>query len=135
MFASGITSILFLFYIFYYLSKYISLNFHIKEILNFSKIKNLLEINLNIFLRTVLLTFSFFWFTYLGGRIGEEFIAANTILINLIFLSAFILDAYAFSTEGIVGYSIGRKNKLLFIKIFKNSFILCSLTGLLVVLF
>ena len=133
--ASGITSFLFLFYIFYYLRKYVSLNFNIKEIVNTSKLKNLLEINLNIFLRTILLTFSFFWFTYLGGRIGEEFIAANTILINLIFLSAFILDAYAFSTEGIVGYSIGKKNKILFTNIVKNSFILSSLTGILISLF
>ena len=133
--ATGITSFLFSFYIFYYLRKYVSLNFNIKEIVNTSKLKNLLEINLNIFLRTLLLTFSFFWFTYLGGRIGEEFIAANTILINLIFLSAFILDAYAFSTEGIVGYSIGKKNKILFTNIVKNSFILSSLTGILISLF
>jgi len=133
--ATGITSFLFLFYIFYYLRKYVSFNFNLQEIINTSKLKNLLEINVNIFLRTILLTFSFFWFTYLGGRIGEEFIAANTILINLIFLSAFILDAYAFSTEGIVGYSIGKKNKLLFIKIVKNSFILSSLTGILISLF
>ena len=133
--AAGVTSFLFLFYIFYYLRKYVSLNFNIKEIVNTSKLKNLLEINLNIFLRTILLTFSFFWFTYLGGRIGEEFIAANTILINLIFLSAFILDAYAFSTEGIVGYSIGKKNKILFTNIVKNSFILSSLTGILISLF
>ena len=133
--ATGITSFLFLFYIFYYLRKYVPFNINLEEIINTSKLKNLLEINLNIFLRTILLTFSFFWFTYLGGRIGEEFIAANTILINLIFLSAFILDAYAFSTEGIVGYSIGRKNKLLFIKIVKNSFILSSLTGILISLF
>ena len=133
--ATGITSFLFLFYVFYYLRKYVSLNFNIKEIVNTSKLKNLLEINLNIFLRTILLTFSFFWFTYLGGRIGEEFIAANTILINLLFLSAFILDAYAFSTEGIVGYSIGKKNKILFTNIVKNSFILSSLTGILISLF
>ena len=133
--ATGITSFLFLFYILYYLRKYVSLNFNIKEIVNTSKLKNLLEINLNIFLRTILLTFSFFWFTYLGGRIGEEFIAANTILLNLIFLSAFILDAYAFSTEGIVGYSIGKKNKILFTNIVKNSFILSSLTGILISLF
>ena len=133
--ATGITSFLFLFYIFYYLRKYVPFNFNLEEIVNTSKLKNLLEINLNIFLRTLLLTFSFFWFTYLGGRIGEEFIAANTILLNLIFLSAFILDAYAFSTEGIVGYSIGKKNKILFTNIVKNSFILSSLTGILISLF
>ena len=91
--------------------------------------ESLIEINLNIFLRTILLTFSFYWFTYLSSKIGEEYIAANTILINLIFLSAFILDSYAFSTEGIIGFSIGKKNKKLFLNTVKNSFILSSFTG------
>ena len=45
-------------------------------------------------------------------------------------LSAFILDAYAFSTEGIVGYSIGSKNKTLLANVIKNSFILSATTGL-----
>jgi MATE family multidrug resistance protein len=45
-------------------------------------------------------------------------------------LSAFILDAYAFSTEGIVGYSIGSKNKTLLTNVIKNSFILSASTGL-----
>jgi len=50
----------------------------------------------------------------------------------LVFLSAFILDAYAFSTEGMVGYSLGKKDLILFKKIIKNSFILSSLTGFLI---
>ncbi len=88
--------------------------------------------NLNIFIRTILLTFSFLWFTYLGSQIGEDYIAANAILINLVFLSAFILDAYAFSTEGMVGYSLGKNDINLFKKIVKNSFILSSITGLII---
>ena len=83
-------------------------------------------------IRTILLTFSFLWFTYLGSQIGEEYIAANAILINLVFLSAFILDAYAFSTEGMVGYSLGKNDINLFKKIVKNSFILSSITGLII---
>ena len=133
--AGGITSSIFLIYVFIFLKKYVSIKIDIKQIINFTKIKELIEINLNIFLRTILLTFSFFWFTYLGSKIGEEFIAANTILINLIFLSAFILDAYAFSTEGIIGYSIGLKNKKIFTNVVKNSFILSSFTGLVISLF
>jgi MATE family multidrug resistance protein len=85
-----------------------------------------------IFIRTILLTFSFLWFTYLGTQIGEDYVAANAILINLVFLSAFILDAYAFSTEGIVGYSLGKKDLILFKNIVKNSFILSSLSGLII---
>ena len=102
------------------------------QILNLKKIKDIFNINLNIFIRTILLTFSFLWFTYLGTQIGENYVAANAILINLVFLSAFILDAYAFSTEGIVGYSLGKKDLNLFKNIVKNSFILSSISGLII---
>jgi len=127
-----ITSLLFLSYTFVYLKKYTLLSFNHYEIFKLDKLKNIFNINFNIFIRTILLTFSFLWFTYLGSQIGEDFIAANAILINLVFLSAFILDAYAFSTEGMVGYSLGKKDLNLFKIILKNSFILSSLTGLII---
>jgi MATE family multidrug resistance protein len=126
------TSVIFLIYTFHYLSKYTELRLDIKELVDINKIKNIFNINFNIFIRTILLTFSFLWFTYLGTQIGEEYIAANTILINLVFLSAFILDAYAFSTEGMVGFSLGKKDLSLFKTIIKNSFILSSITGLII---
>ena len=127
-----ITSLLFLAYTFVYLKKHTQLSFNLHELSNLNKIKNIFNINFNIFIRTILLTFSFLWFTYLGSQIGEDFIAANAILINLVFLSAFILDAYAFSTEGIVGYSLGKQDLNLFKTILKNSFILSSLTGFII---
>jgi MATE family multidrug resistance protein len=114
------------------LKKHTQLSFNLHELSNLNKIKNIFNINFNIFIRTILLTFSFLWFTYLGSQIGEDFIAANAILINLVFLSAFILDAYAFSTEGIVGYSLGKQDLNLFKTILKNSFILSSLTGFII---
>jgi MATE family multidrug resistance protein len=114
------------------LSKFTKIKIDFEQILNLNQIKNIFNINLNIFIRTILLTFSFLWFTYLGTQIGEDYVAANAILINLVFLSAFILDAYAFSTEGIVGYSLGKKDLNLFKNIVKNSFILSSLSGLII---
>ncbi|MGL3828002.1 MATE family efflux transporter [Candidatus Pelagibacter communis] len=132
LYSAIITSVIFLIYTFYYLSKYTELKLDIKELVDIDKIKNIFNINLNIFIRTILLTFSFLWFTYLGTQIGEDYIAANTILINLVFLSAFILDAYAFSTEGMVGFSLGKKDLSLFKTIIKNSFILSSITGLII---
>jgi len=114
------------------LSKYTKIIINFAQIFNLKKIKNIFNINLNIFIRTILLTFSFLWFTYLGTQIGENYVAANAILINLVFLSAFILDAYAFSTEGIVGYSLGKKDLNLFKNIVKNSFILSSISGLII---
>ena len=132
LFSALITSIIFLIYTFVYLSKYTNISIIIKDLVDAKKIKNIFNINFNIFIRTILLTFSFLWFTYLGTQIGEDYVAANTILINLVFLSAFILDAYAFSTEGMVGYSLGKKDLNLFKTIVKNSFILSSITGLVI---
>ena len=132
LFSALITSSIFLFYTFFYLSKFTKIKINFGQILNLNKIKDIFNINLNIFIRTILLTFSFLWFTYLGTQIGEDYVAANAILINLVFLSAFILDAYAFSTEGIVGYSLGRKDLNLFKNIVKNSFILSSVSGLII---
>ena len=114
------------------MSKFTKIKIDFGQILNLNKIKDIFNINLNIFIRTILLTFSFLWFTYLGTQIGEDYVAANAILINLVFLSAFILDAYAFSTEGIVGYSLGKKDLNLFKNIVKNSFILSSISGLII---
>ena len=131
-FSALITSIIFLIYTFWYLSKYAKIEIKFIQILKIKKINNIFNINLNIFIRTILLTFSFLWFTYLGTQIGEDYVAANAILINLVFLSAFILDAYAFSTEGIVGYSLGKKDLTLFKNIVKNSFILSSISGLII---
>ncbi len=130
LFSAFITSLIFLIYTFNYLNKFTAIKINVLNLLNLKKIKDIFNINFDIFIRTILLTFSFLWFTYLGTQIGEDYVAANAILINLVFLSAFILDAYAFSTEGMVGYSIGKKDLKLFKTIIKNSFLLSSLTGL-----
>ena len=132
LFSALLISTSFLLYTFWYLNKMSKIKIKLEELIEFKKIKNIFNININIFIRTILLTFSFLWFTYLGSQIGEEYIAANSILIHLVFLSAFILDAYAFSTEGMVGYSLGKKDINLFKKIVKNSFILSSITGLVI---
>ena len=130
--SSSLTTIIFLFYTFFDLNKFVQLEFNTQKIFNFNKIKNIFNINFNIFIRSILLTFAFLYFTYLGNSISEETVAANTILLNLTMLSAFILDAYAFSTEGIVGYSIGSKNLRLLKDVVKNSFILSACTALLI---
>ena len=130
--SSSLTTIIFLFYTFFDLNKFVQLEFNTQKIFNFNKIKNIFNINFNIFIRSIFLTFAFLYFTYLGNSISEETVAANTILLNLTMLSAFILDAYAFSTEGIVGYSIGSKNLRLLKDVVKNSFILSASTALLI---
>ena len=121
---------------FYFIKKFkVIPRLNFKRLLNFKKIIKLLNINFNIFIRTILLTFSFFWVTYLSSSLGEEYVAVNSILLQLIFISSFFLDAYAFSTEGIIGYSIGKKSFKMFMSATKNSLILSFSTGILISIF
>ncbi len=106
--------------------------FNRKSIFNYKKLFKLLNINFNIFIRTILLTFSFFWITFLSSTLGEEYVAINSILIQLVIISSFFLDAYAFSTEGIIGYSVGKKSEKMFLSCVKNSIILSFATGVVI---
>ena len=106
--------------------------FTFKRIFNFAKLFQLFNINFDIFIRTILLTFSFLWITYQSSKLGENYLAVNTILMQFIFLASFFLDAYAFSTEAIIGYTIGRKSKNSFLTVVLNSFQLSIFSGLVI---
>ena len=135
--AAYVTAISFALYMYYFFIKKYKVipRIHLKKIINLKKIFRLLNINFNIFIRTILLTFSFFWITYLSSSLGEEFIAINSILMQLIIISSFFLDAYAFSTEGIIGFSIGKKSKKMFITTVYNSILLSFSTGIIISIF
>jgi len=102
------------------------------KIFNSKKIFQLLGINFDIFIRTVLLTFSFLWITYQGAKLGENYLAVNTILIQFIMLASFFLDAYAYSTEAVIGYTIGKKSEKNFLQAVTNSFKLSIISGLII---
>ena len=51
---------------------------------------------------------------------------------QFIILAAFFLDAFAFSTEGIIGFTVGRKNKTSFLSVVKNSIQLSFFTALII---
>jgi len=104
----------------------------VEKIFNVKKMLKLFNINLDIFIRTVLLTFSFLWVTYQSSKLGENYLAVNTILLQFIMLASFFLDAYAFSTEAVIGNAIGKKSKNSFLQIVKNSFQLSIFSSLII---
>ncbi|MDC0903498.1 MATE family efflux transporter [Pelagibacteraceae bacterium] len=128
--ASYITTIIFIFFTYNFIVKKFQIFPNFNKIIVVSKLLKLFNINFDIFIRTVMLTFSFLWITYLGSKLGEDYLAVNTILMQFIILAAFFLDAYAFSTEGIVGFTIGRKNKKSFLSVVKNSIQISFFTAL-----
>ncbi len=130
--ASYVTLIIFAIFTYNFIIKKFRIIPQFEKLIVKSKLLKLFNINLDIFIRTLFLTFSFLWVTYLGSKLGEDFLAVNAILIQFIILAAFFLDAYAFSTEGIVGYAIGRKNKKSFLSIVKNSIQISFFTALVI---
>ncbi len=132
LFASYITILIFLIFTYNFIIKKFQIVPNLYRIFVFSKLIKLFNINFDIFVRTIILTFSFLWITYLGSKLGEDYLAVNSILMQFIILAAFFLDAYAFSTEGIVGFAIGRKNKKSFLSAVKNSIQLSFFTAIFV---
>ncbi len=67
----------------------------------------MLSANLNIMVRTLLLVFSFAFFTDQSARFGNSVLAANHILLQIIAFTAFFLDGFAFVVESLAGKAMG----------------------------
>ena len=130
--SSFITVIIFSLFTYNFIIKKFKLIPRFEKIVIKSKLLKLFNINFDIFIRTLFLTFSFLWITYLGSKLGEDYLAVNIILMQFIILAAFFLDAYAFSSEGLVGFTIGKKNKNSFLSVVKNSIQISFITALIV---
>jgi MATE family multidrug resistance protein len=127
-----ITVVIFLIFSYFNLNNKLKISLTYKKIFNTRKLYKLFNINFDIFIRTILLTFSFLWITYQSSKLGENYLAVNAILIQFIMLASFFLDAYAFSTEAVVGYTIGRRAKNSFQEVVTNSFQLSIFSGLII---
>ena len=124
--------IIFLIYTYLTFKDKVSIRLNRSKIFNTKKLLTLFNINFDIFIRTIFLSFSFLWVTYQGSKLGENFLALNTILMQLVMMAAFFLDAYAFSTEAVVGYTIGKRSKKSFLEVVKNAFQLSFLTAIII---
>ncbi len=133
--ASYITAIIFSLFTYNFIIKKFQIIPTFQRLIIPSKLLKLFTINFDIFIRTVVLTFSFLWISYLGSKLGEDYLAVNTILMQFVILAAFFLDAYAFSTEGVVGFTIGKRNKKSFLLTVKNSIQLSFFTALIISIF
>ena len=127
-----LTVIIFLVLSFFQLKNRLTISLTYKKIFNVKKLFKLFNINFDIFIRTILLTFSFLWMTYQGSKLGESYLAVNTLLMQFIIVASFFLDSYAFSTEAVVGFTIGRRIKKSFLEVVSNSFQLSIFSGLVI---
>ncbi|TGN00850.1 MATE family efflux transporter [Leptospira yasudae] len=81
-----------------------------KHLLSMHGFSSLLHLNKDIFLRTLFLILTFSLFRNFSSEAGTEILAANTILLQLILVSAYLVDGAAFATESLAGNIYGEKN-------------------------
>ena len=78
-------------------------NIPVAELFDLAAIQRYLSVNVNVFIRTILLLLGFGIFTLQGAKYGEIILAANVILMNLQTLMAYVLDSLAHAAEVLVG--------------------------------
>lgn len=83
--------------------------------------RGVLGVNLDIFLRTLALLAGFAWFTRSGTRLGEQTLAGNHLLQQVISFSAFFLDGVAYVAESYVGRAVGAKDRALFERVVRRT--------------
>lgn len=86
-------------------------HWRIEDIWNPARLKRTVAINFDIFIRTLLLAFSFAWFVQRGGAFGDVTLAANQVMLQLFLFTGLALDGTAIAAETLVGQAMGASDK------------------------
>ncbi|WP_430813261.1 MATE family efflux transporter [Carboxylicivirga sp. RSCT41] len=89
---------------------YILKEFNIKVILNKNGLLRFLDVSGDIFLRTLCIIVVFTFFTSKSAGTGDLILAANSALLQFLFLFSYFLDGFAYAAEALVGKFTGSKN-------------------------
>ena len=106
----------------------------LQAIFSTERLKNMLLINLDILLRSIMLEVIFVSFLLYGGKFGDVKLAANQILLQFLHIAAHGLDGFAFAAETLVGQAFGRKDRTVLRKSVKVTsklaFLLCCIMAI-----
>lgn len=75
------------------------------------RIEELVRVNGDILIRSVLLQGSFTTFIFLGAGQGDVTLAANQVLLQFLEITAYGLDGFAFAAESLVGQAVGARRR------------------------
>lgn len=82
---------------------------HLRLHLTFAGYGKLLRLNSDIFIRSLCLQAAFAFMTFHGAGLGDNTVAANAVLLNLLLLISYALDGIAYYAEAEVGKAYGQK--------------------------
>ena len=81
----------------------------IREALHWEEMRRFFKVNGDIFLRTVCLSAVFTFITAASGRISDEVLAVDALLLQFFTLFSYIMDGFAYAGESLVGRYIGAR--------------------------
>lgn len=81
------------------------------RVFDYLELVKVFGINLDLFIRTLLVFVAFSWFTAASASRDDTLLAANTILLNMFWFISYTLDGFANSAEILVGQSYGSKDR------------------------
>jgi len=74
-----------------------------------AKLRQMVLINTDILIRSLLLMSAITSFLFLAADFGDVTLAANQILIQFLYFTSYALDGFAFATEALVGQAVGAR--------------------------
>ena len=86
-----------------------------------SKLIKLINVNKDIFIRTMGIIFVMSYFTIQSANISDTALAVNTVLFQFFIFFSYMLDGFANAAEALSAEAIGLKNLSLLKKVIKNS--------------
>ena len=98
------------------------------------KVRKMLSINKDIFIRNLCLMFSLAFFTAQGERFGDVVLAANAVLFNMYTFMAYGLDGFAHAAEALVGKAVGARDRREYFAVIKTSAVWAFITSVLIVI-
>lgn len=90
-----------------------------------AKLVRMAQVNSDILVRSLMLQAIFLSFMFLGADFGDVTLAANQVLLQFLYITAYALDGFAFAAEAIVGQAVGAKA----IPVLRRGALLSSLWG------
>ncbi|WP_204113810.1 MATE family efflux transporter [Shimia biformata] len=81
------------------------------RIFDAARLREVMVVNTDILLRSLMLQVIFVSFLFLGARFGDVTLAANQVLMQFLHITAYALDGFAFAAEALVGQALGAMNR------------------------
>lgn len=78
--------------------------------LQWRKMIRFFQVNADIFIRSLCMIAVFTFIPYISSSMGDEILAANTLLMQLFTLTSYVMDGFAYAGESLVGKYVGARN-------------------------